>query len=57
MAQLQQYLSKSKSGEVSVIYVTHKLDEVLVVAVESSVLRDGEVGWDGERRGHDSGKT
>jgi ribose transport system ATP-binding protein len=51
VAQLHAYLERRKRDGISVVYVTHKLDEVLVVADRIVVLRDGELRWDGNPRG------
>ncbi|HEY1706611.1 MAG TPA: sugar ABC transporter ATP-binding protein [Trebonia sp.] len=46
---LQEYaLAKAAEG-VAVIYVTHKLDEVLDLCERIVVLRDGHIAWDGAR--------
>jgi ribose transport system ATP-binding protein len=46
---LKEYaLAKAAEG-VAVIYVTHKLDEVLELCERIVVLRDGHIAWDGAR--------
>lgn len=47
--QLQEYVRRRASEGVAVIYVTHKLDEVLELCHRIVVLRDGRVVWDGNR--------
>ncbi|HVT69084.1 MAG TPA: sugar ABC transporter ATP-binding protein [Trebonia sp.] len=48
---LREYaLAKAAEG-VAVIYVTHKLDEVLDLCERIVVLRDGHIAWDGARAG------
>lgn len=47
--QLQQYAIKRAAEGVAVIYVTHKLDEVLELCERIVVLRDGRIAWDGAR--------
>jgi ribose transport system ATP-binding protein len=46
---LQQYAIKRAAEGVAVIYVTHKLDEVLQLCERIVVLRDGRIAWDGAR--------
>ena len=49
-ATLQGYLKGLVQHQVSVIYVTHKLDEILRLADRLVVLRNGEVCWSGAAR-------
>mgnify|MGYP001176977435 CR=1 FL=1 len=46
--QLHAYLRVLKAQGVLIIYVTHKLDEVLDIADRLVVLRDGGVHWEGD---------
>jgi len=48
---LHNYVKQLTSRGTSVIYVTHKLDEILGLADRLVVLRNGEVRWTGEARG------
>ncbi len=45
--QLHDYLRELSARGVLVIYVTHKLDEILTIADRLTVLRDGEARWQG----------
>jgi ribose transport system ATP-binding protein len=45
--QLHDYLHKRAAHGLSVIYVTHKLDEVQAIAARAVVLRNGAVEWEG----------
>ncbi|HEY6492722.1 MAG TPA: sugar ABC transporter ATP-binding protein [Trebonia sp.] len=46
---LREYAVRKAAEGVAVIYVTHKLDEVLELCERIVVLRDGRVAWDGAR--------
>lgn len=46
---LQEYAIRKAAEGVAVIYVTHKLDEVLQLCERIVVLRDGHIAWDGAR--------
>ncbi|MFI5612731.1 ATP-binding cassette domain-containing protein [Amycolatopsis sp. NPDC051903] len=47
-ARLREYARSRAQQGVAVIYVTHKLDEVLALCDRIVVLRDGQIAWDGE---------
>ena len=47
--QLQTYLRRRVAGGLSVIYISHKLTEVLNLAGEFLVMRDGQLVWSGPR--------
>jgi ribose transport system permease protein/ribose transport system ATP-binding protein len=47
-ARLHDYARQRAEEGVAVIYVTHKLDEVLALCERIVVLRDGQIAWDGQ---------
>jgi ribose transport system ATP-binding protein len=47
-SQLHDYLRERKQQGVLIIYVTHKLDDILGIADRLVVLRDGRVHWEGD---------
>jgi ribose transport system ATP-binding protein len=47
-AQLHSFLRARKADGILIIYVTHKLDEVLDIADRLVVLRDGRIHWAGD---------
>jgi ribose transport system ATP-binding protein len=46
--QLHEYLRERKAQGVLIIYVTHKLDDILGIADRLVVLRDGRIHWEGD---------
>lgn len=48
---LQNYLKRARSRGISVIYVTHKLDEIIGLADRLVAMRNGEVRWTGGASG------
>lgn len=48
---LQDYLKRARSRGISVIYVTHKLDEIIGLADRLVAMRNGEVRWTGGASG------
>lgn len=46
--QLHEYLRERKARGVLIIYVTHKLDDILGIADRLVVLRDGRIHWEGD---------
>lgn len=46
-AQLGEFITRRAAAGLAVIYVTHKLDEVLTLADRLVLLRDGTVHWEG----------
>ncbi len=48
--QLHDYLRRRKTEGVLVIYVTHKLDDILDISDRLVVLRDGRIHWEGDPR-------
>jgi ribose transport system ATP-binding protein len=47
-AQLVDFIRRKADEGLAVIYVTHKLDEVLDLADRLTILRDGQVHWEGD---------
>jgi ribose transport system ATP-binding protein len=50
-SQLGDYLRRRAAGGLSIIYVTHKLDEALQLCDRIVVLRDGKLHWEGDGPG------